>query len=218
MKRIVSLCLLLSFFATAKTQEVVTLTQGKNIRTEKVTPTYRPTFPCLRLSLGVPRLLTLEYNYWIKPWLMVGAGTGYGMEHFSYHVYIPAFTTTSYQYRYTHYEIDKMQTRTGYGIPWFIEAELRTPKYKWSFFFNVKAGASIGVKMPYLEMPLGHEYYATDEYGNAVFSEVTATWHPFFMDATMGFGYKHFSMGIGMGLHGGNRSATLMLSYDIPLK
>ena len=215
MKRIVFFILLATACSAASAQEVVTLTQGKNIRTERVTPTYRPTKPSLRLSIGIPRLATLEYIYWIKPWLMVGAGTGFGMEYFTSHVYIPAFTDS---YGYSHSETNILQRRAGYGVPWFVETEFRTPKYKWSFFCNMKIGYGFGVKTPYLDMPLGREFFATDNNGYAVFSETSVTWHPFFMDATIGFGYKRFSMGVGIGLHGGYRSAILMFSYDIPLK
>lgn len=217
MKKIATFALIVCVLGMASAQEVVTLTQGKNIRAAKETPTYRPTYSGIRLAIGGPRLIAVEYNYWLKPWLMVGAGTGYGMVSSTVSYYIPAFTDG---YGYYHSEVDISAHRVGYGVPWYIETEVRTPKYKWSLLFNVKMGYSFGVKKPLYgeDVPLGNNFYMTDRNGNAVFSNSSLTWHPFFVDALLGFGYKLFSMGIGAGVHGGHRMANLMISFDIPVK
>ena len=192
-------------------QDVVTLTQGKNIRAAKVTPIYRPTYSVIRLAIGGPRLVAVEYNHWLKPWLMVGAGTGYGMVSGTVSYYIPAFTDS---YGYYHHEESYSEHGVGYGVPWYIEAEVRTPKYKWSVFFNIKMGYSLGVKEPFNR---GSRLYMTDN-GSLVLSESSFTWHLFFADALLGFGYKRFSMGIGAGVHGGYRMANIMISFDFPIK
>jgi hypothetical protein len=217
MKRVATFVLLVCVLGMANAQEVVTLTQGKNIRAAKVTPTYRPTYSGIRLAIGGPRLIAVEYNRWLKPWLMVGAGTGYGMVNCTLSEYIPAFTDS---YGYAHGEVDYSGWKVGYGVPWYIEAEVRTPKYKWSLFFNAKIGYSFGVRKPnlYADLPLGRNFYMTDDNGYAVFSTTTLTWHPFFVDALLGFGYKRFSMGVGAGVHGGYRMVNIMFSFDFPFK
>ena len=198
-----------------KAQEVITLSQGHNVKTEKVTPLYRPTGNDIRIAIGGPVLIGIEYNRWIKSWLMVGAGTGYGMVGYTETIKTPAYTS----FYGGHYYPAKNETlsRSGSGIPLYVEAELRTPKYKWSAFFNLKMGYGIGIKH-YGYFEEGKLYCDNDENNNPVFGEVNYEWKPFFMLATAGFGYKRFSMGIGAGVLGGHRSASILIAYDIPLK
>lgn len=80
----------------------------------------------------------------------------------------------------------------GAFIPVFFETEIRTPKFEWSLFLNVKAGTLISIG-----------YKAKD---------------PFFVSAMAGFSYKYFSMGGGISTMGNNNFGRLVLSisYDIP--
>lgn len=217
MKRF-ALTILIAVFASVGThaQEIITLSQGRNIVTEKVTPLYRPTGPSLRISIGVPGLITTALNYQITPWLMAGGGVGYGLARYTVHYHIPTYFTRSGNKIYLVEERENEYIQTGYAIPWYAEAELRTPKYKWSFLFNVKLGVNIGVKTPYLEEHAGQNFYTTDYQGYAVFSETTIKWHTLFAATSVGFGFKNFSMGLGVGLQGGKRYADLHLSYNIP--
>lgn len=193
-------------------QEVITLSQGHNVKTEKVTPMYRPTGHNIRIAIGGPILIGIEYNRWLTPWLMVGAGTGYGIVGCTATYSVPEYTSSYGSY---HPAINETRNIAGYGIPWHIEAELRTPKYKWSAFLNLKIGYGIGVK--HYGVLKDNFVEDIDENNNIVYGKANYEWKPFFMLATAGFGYKRFSMGIGAGILGGHRSASLLLAYDIPL-
>jgi len=216
MKKIVGLIIIATIANVGvNAQEVITLSQGHNVKTAKVTPLYRPMGNDIRIAIGGPVIIGIEYNRWIKPWLMVGAGTGYGMVRCMEIINTPAYTSYySGYYIPAKYEIG---SRVGFGIPWYAEAELRTPKYKWSAFFNLKMGYGVGVKY-YGIFKEGTMYCDQDENNNPVYGDVNYDWKPFFMLATAGFGYKGFSMGIGAGLLGGIRSASILIAYDIPLK
>ncbi len=216
MKKIVGLIIIATIANVGvNAQEVITLSQGHNVKTAKVTPLYRPMGNDIRIAIGGPVILGVEYNRWIKPWLMVGAGTGYGMVRCIETVNAPAYTS----YYSGYYNLAKLEivSRPGYGIPFYVEAELRTPKYKWSAFLNFKMGYGVGVKH-YGTFKEGELYCGQDENNNPVYGEVNYDWKPFFMLATAGFGYKRFSMGIGAGILGGIRSASILIAYDIPLK
>lgn len=193
-------------------QEVITLSQGHNVKTEKVTPLYRPTGHYIRIAIGGPVIIGVEYNRWIKPWLMVGAGTGYGIVGCTETISVPAYTSS---YGYYHPAKNKTYNRAGYGVPWHLEVELRSPRYKWSAFLNLKLGYGVGVK--HYGVYQDTFYEDMDENNNIVYGKSNYEWKPFFMLATAGFGYKRFSMGIGAGILGGKRSASLLLAYDIPL-
>ena len=213
-----TLILIAAFFSAAvNAQEVITLSQGHNVKTEKVSPVYRPTGSSIRLSIGVPGLITAAYNYQVTPWFMIGGGTGYGMSYYTANYSIPAFYVSGSSGDVLIEARSYSKLQTGYAIPLYFETEFRTPKYKWSAFLNVKMGANIGVKTRYLELPEGRNFYTTDSQGNSVFSETTINWHTFFVSAALGFGYKHFSMGYGLGLQGGKRFGNLFLAYNIPL-
>lgn len=196
-----------------KAQEVITLSQGQNVKVEKVTPLYRPTGHNIRIAVGAPVLLGVEYNRWLTPWFMVGAGTGFGIVGGAETLTVPAYTSS---YGYYHPAQNTSYSRAGFGIPWHVEAEFRTPQYKRSLFFNLKVGYGVGVK--HYGYYKDSFYDGMDENGNVVYGEVTYDWKPFFMLATIGFSYKRFSVGVGAGVLGSNRCANLMIAYDIPLK
>lgn len=82
-----------------------------------IDPTYRPTGGYLRISSGYPVVGSLAYNHQITPYFMVGGGAGYS----------PWWGK-------------RRKTDTGLI---YAEAELRTPKYDWSIFLNLKTGPTI---------------------------------------------------------------------------
>ena len=62
MKRIVLIVVLSALVSTGlKAQEVITLSQGHNVKTEKVTPLYRPTGNDIRIAIGGPVIIVVEY-------------------------------------------------------------------------------------------------------------------------------------------------------------
>jgi hypothetical protein len=83
---------------------------------KSIDPTYRPTGGYLRISSGYPVVGSLAYNHQITPYFMVGGGAGYSPWG------APRETDTGLIY---------------------AEAELRTPKYDWSIFLNLKTGPTI---------------------------------------------------------------------------
>lgn len=213
MKKILTVFLAAFACITLNAQDVITLSQSHNVSSNTSSPIIRPTGPSIRISIGVPELITAAFNYQITPWFMVGAGTGYGMAMYSYtHTVTPHYITSTYQSNGWGYS----GKGVGRAIPLYAEAEIRTPKYKWYALFNIKIGANIYIKTSNVWKE-GREYYDTDYYGNAVYSETTIKRHPFFISTAIGFGYKNFCIGYGLGYFGNEIGGDLFLSYNIPL-
>lgn len=131
-----------------------------------IDPTYRPTGGYLRISSGYPMTGSLAYNHQITPYFMVGGGAGYSPR-------VNAEGVTS-------------------AILIYAETELRTPKYNWSLFVNLKTGATI-------PLPLSRDA------------------DPIFVAIHAGVSYQNIHLGVGfstssyIGFSG-------FLSYSLPLK
>ena len=214
MKKFVTIFIAIFACVTLNAQEVITLSQGHNVGNTASSPVIRPIGPSIRFSIGVPELITAAFNYQITPWFMIGGGTGYGMATYSYTHTVPAhYISSTYQSDGWTYTGDGV----GRAIPLFVEAEVRTPKYKWFALFNIKIGANIYTKTSNAWKE-GREYFITDYYGNAIYSETTITRHPLFISTAIGFGYKNLSMGFGLGFFGNKIGSDLFMSYNLPLK
>ena len=94
-----------------------------------VDPTYRPTGGYLRISSGYPVVGSLAYNHQITPYFMVGGGAGFSWSKL--------------------YEEDIWGRHyiNETAIQIYAETELRTPKYNWSLFLNLKLGTTIPIIM-----------------------------------------------------------------------
>lgn len=139
-----------------------------------IDPTYRPTGGYLRISSGYPVVGSLAYNHQITPYFMVGGGAG--------------FSPWAKLYEYDYYGgrdyFDEL------AIQIYAETELRTPKYNWSLFLNLKLGTTIPIIM----------------YADPIFVAIHA-----------GVSYENLHLGVGfstssyIGFSG-------FLSYSLPLK
>lgn len=137
-----------------------------------IAPTYRPTGGYLRISSGYPVVGGLAYNHQITPYFMVGGGAG-----FSWSKLYEEDIWGRYYFNETAIQI-------------YAETELRTPKYNWSLFLNLKLGTTIPLIM----------------YADPVFVAIHA-----------GVSYQNLHLGVGfstssyIGFSG-------FLSYSLPLK
>lgn len=140
-------------------------------------PEYRPTGPSLRFAADLNIYGSAAFIYQITPSFMIGGGAG-----------VTETWGTTY---YTINNERHYYKGLGAFIPVFFETEIRTPKFEWSLFLNVKAGTLISIG-----------YKVTD---------------PFFVSAMAGFSYKYFSMGGGISTGKYNFGIlVLSISYDIP--
>lgn len=155
---------------------------------KKPDPEYRTTGPYLRISTGIPMVASLALDYYITPWFMAGGGIGVsGCGHYHY----------SSRYR-------SFRDRMGLCVPVFAEAELRTPRHKWSFFANLKVGWNMLKPSFYFD-----SYNWVDEY--VYYSD---EYDSFQAVGTAGFGYKNLNVGLGYSADG---FGVVTLSYQFPV-
>lgn len=160
--------------------------------------------------------ISVAYNHFLTPWFMVGCGTGLYMSPFTYTYYRPAYYWSGYETPEMVSEHSYQSSNYGTVLPLFLEIEFRTPRYKWSAFFNVKVGASLGVSSGYIKE--GKEFYENDYYGNPVYKEITIDeWDSFFFYPSVGFGYKNFSLSYGWMYYKNLNYSHVVLSYHFPL-
>ena len=178
--------MLVAFASLADAQIIGSTNSASSPRSPKVdnSPLCRPTGSALRFSLGFPGLLTVAYNHQMTSSFMVGGGVGVGA---------CSRSRIRYDWRGAHVPV----------MPIYAETELRTPRYKWSLFVNVKVGYS-------LFTPEDDDYMWADGY----------TYTPWFLAATAGTSYKNLHLGMGVS------TVTLdivvpyvsgFLSYSLPL-
>ena len=171
-------------------------------------PVYRPTGSSLRFSIGAAPVASVAYNYNPTSWFMVGGGVGLCMangtkreEHYS-----AMGSPGSYWWNYSGaYVYDE---RDGGCIPLFVEAEVRTPRYKLSFFVNTKLGYIMGVD--------NTSTYGTDRtptYTGEVAINYIKEWNKILFSLTTGVSYKNVSLGVGYAYTEG---FNMQLSYNLP--
>lgn len=151
-------------------------------------PKYKPTGEYLRVVAGLQDIyFSIEYNQWYTSSFMVGLGTGLG---------------DCREIKY-YYELEKGGTN-NLAIPIYLETELRTPRYKWSLFMNLKAGMYIPLEKGYVEGKYKWE--------NKLF----------LASLTIGGSWKNLNLGVGVTTGGWLDDdvlpLTASLSYNIPFK
>lgn len=126
---------------------------------------YRPTGGSLRFTGGIADIIgSIAYNYYFTPSFMLGCGAGAGMGYY-----------------------------WDLAIPVYIEADFRTPRYKWSIFVNIKSG---------------YDFFNNGGNENS----------PFFASFAIGGSYKNLN--IGAGITTGTASYMPFVgfvSYNLPL-
>lgn len=177
MKRII-LCVILCVFALsmkAQKQEDVIARRG-SYQIEETKTSYRQTGPMLRLSAGTNIYGAIAYDYQVSSSFMIGGGIG---------------VTETWEKDVNYYDYGGIYDCEAF-LPIYIETEIRTPKYKWSLFLNLKVGGIISIG------------YENVDY--------------FFASMMAGFSYKNISIGGGLSTMGNYNFGNLVLSisYDIP--
>ena len=199
MKRVIIIAaLLLTFGLTAQAQMVGATNNQQTPRVQRGdnSPLYHPTGGALRFETGFPHVLNVAYVHHLTPSFMFGGGTG---------VSGCGETRTRYysdgsrsEYRWNEDELDAC-------LPLFLEAELHTPRFKWSLFLNVKAGYNL----------LRHKDggWSENSYYNGYYY-LEYKYDRFFFDASVGFSYKNLSLGLGYStvFYG-----KFSLSYNLPV-
>lgn len=143
MKKLLAFFIMLTVLSCYTEAQIIGATNRSgtsNPSRQSNSPEYRPTGASLRFSTGFPNEGLIAFNYQITPFFLVGVGSGINV-----------------------YDDDP-------AIPIFGELELRTPRYKWSLFYNVKMGYAI---VPGYS---GDLFFAT----------------------MLGFGYKNVNIGFGI--------------------
>ena len=168
-------------------------------------PKYKPTGEDLRFVAGLQHIyFSIEYNQWYTSSFMVGLGTGLGSRR---------------EIKYKFYEDGRGWVENGgnnkLAIPIYLETELRTPRYKWSLFINLKAGMYI----PLVKGDVAYDVAYYDDYYEGWYK-----WKrkPFLASLTIGGSWKNLNLGVGVTTGGGfiepDIPFTASLSYNIPFK
>ena len=190
--------LLVAFVSLADAQIIGSTNSATSPRSPKVdnSPLYRPTGGYIRFSGGFPTLLSVAYNYQLTPSFMFGGGVGVG------------FVRQVYRYWEAGELVEqKIENSDELGsMPIYAEAELRTPKYKWSLFLNIKVGYS-------LFTPEDKEVW---RYGN--YTE-QRHYSPWLIAVAAGASYKNLHLGVGMSnvSAGDGFNPNVFLAYSFPL-
>lgn len=209
MKRIVLVAaLLLSFCITANAQMIGATNNNPTVRTNN-SPLHHPTGSALRFEAGFPLLFSISYVNHVSPYFMIGGGTGLGMYGYDYSIWNYRKPSNSY----TYYLYDSYSDREyDFGcMPLFAEAELHTPRYKWSLFINVKAGYNLFHPDDYYYSDPRDESYRYYDYAY----DYERKCDRFFFMASVGFSYKNFSFGAG---YSTTYFLNSYLSYNLPIK
>lgn len=212
MKKIVLAALaLLTLVPCANAQMVgATNRQSGGFISSDPSPLYRPTGPSIRFSIGASPLVSVAYNHQLTPWFMVGGGVGLcfvnGTEHRENYT---AEGSTGYYYWVHTYDHNYMM-REGGGIPIFVEAEVRTPRYKWSFFVDTKLGYILNAPEDRIERGTDRSPYFS---GQTTCND-KYEWNRILFSLTAGASYKNVSLGIGYAYTEG---FNLQLSYNLPI-
>lgn len=212
MKRIILAAVLLLALAPCASAQMVGATnrQSGGFLASDPSPLYRPTGPSIRFSIGASPLVSVAYNHQLTSWLMVGGGVGLCFVNGTRYKedYHASGSSGSYYWSYSGREIYYMREKDG--IPLFAEAEVRTPRYKWSFFVNTKLGYILNAPEDRIERGTDRSPYfssqttCNDEY----------EWNRILFSLTAGASYKNVSLGLGYAYTEG---FNLQLSYNLPI-
>lgn len=149
-------------------------------------PYYRPAIESLRFQAGAKDInFSIAYNNQLTPSFMVGGGAGLGWGRYE-----------TYNYLWSHYD-----NTDHLAVPIYLETELRTPRFEWSLFVNLKVGMYVFL---YKEK---HSTVYEDKY------------HPLLASLSVGGSWKNVNLGIGV-TSGGyiETPITIFLTYNLPFR
>lgn len=212
MKRFILAALLLLALAPSAGAQMVGATnrQSGGFIASDPSPLYRPTGPSIRFSIGAAPLVSVAYNHQLTPWLMVGGGVGLCFVNGTNYEQ-SYYAEGSYgNYWWSYRNSWEYHTRDGGGIPLFVEAEVRTPRYKWSFFVDTKLGYILNAPEDRIERETDRSPNYTGDYAYDRRNE----WNRILFSLTAGASYKNVSLGLGYAYTEG---FNLQLSYNLPV-
>lgn len=212
MKRIILAAVLLLALAPCASAQVVGATnrQSGGFVASDPSPLYRPTGPSIRFSIGASPLVSVAYNHQLTSWFMVGGGVGLTLVNGEQHNERYRSDGNYGYYWWDLQSTDNYNTRDGGGIPLFVEAEVRTPRYKWSFFVDTKLGYI-------LNAPEDVSYYGTNQSPTNSYQLTNnswTTWNRLLFSVIAGVSYKNVSLGWGYAYTEG---FNMQLSYNLPI-
>ncbi|MBQ9864677.1 MAG: hypothetical protein IJM33_04990 [Bacteroidales bacterium] len=200
MKKLLFLATILVAFASLADAQIIGSTNSATSpRSPKVdnSPLYRPTGGYIRFSGGFPTLLSVAYNYQLNPSFMLGGGVGVG------------FGREMRKYWKSDELVEQsLENGDPSFIPIYAEAEFRTPKYRWSLFFNIKVGYSLF--KPEDKVWLNYYGYTKYQYH----------YSPWLVAVAVGASYKNLHFGGGMSnvcaLDADGPTPNVFLAYSLP--
>ena len=212
MKKIILTAAMLFGLGFTANAQMVGATNSQSTPRESRTdnsPLYRPTDRSLRFSIGAPQIITVSYNQYLTSYFMIGGGLGFGMQNGEESSYRPGYQESRYYWNYAN---SFSNSTTSPAIPVFVEMDVRTPKYKWSLFFNMKIGLNLfGATDSYEEWK-----YTIDYYGDPVYVTHSYDYHKFLFSAAVGASYKNLNLGFGFSNVVSMGNLNLFISYNLP--
>lgn len=212
MKKIVLIAAMLFGLGFTANAQMVGATNSQPTPRESRTdnsPLYRPTDRSLRFSIGAPQIFTVSYNHYLTSYFMIGGGLGFGMQNGEERAYRPGYQRSRY---YWDDEYSSIYSIISPALPVFVEMDVRTPKYKWSLFLNMKIGLNLfGATDSYEKWE-----DKTDYYGDPVYATLSYDYNKFLFSAAVGASYKNLNLGFGVSNVGSMGNLNLFISYNLP--
>ena len=210
-KTILTLFLVLAACVATQAQLVgATNRQSGGFVSSDPSPVYRPTGSSLRFSLGVTPMASVAYNFNPTSWFMVGGGVGFcNVNGTKYEEHYFAMGSSGYYWWNVDHVTVYDNEHVACGFPLFVEAEVRTPRYKLSFFVNTKFGYILNT--PDYNLYRGTNRTPNYEGDNTV--NRWTDWNKILFSLTTGVSYKNVSLGLGYAYTEG---FNIQLSYNLP--
>lgn len=208
MKKIV-LLLFLAVGMMAQAQMIGATNSQRTPRTNN-SPDYRPTGSSLRFAAGFPMLASVAYDYQLQPWLMVGGGVGFGISGMDWYRIDYESPSNSYNWYEEGYSYSHENEIGGPCMPLFVEAELRTPRYKWSLFLNVRVAYNMFRRENYYYN--GTNYLPDYSWYDWTHKQENV-YHAIEFYTMAGVSYKNINFGVG---YSTVNEVNITLSYNLP--
>lgn len=190
MKRLITLFALLTMFAIGAQAQIVGANEGPKTSTNTTSSLCKPTGHYLRFEVGYPQIVSIAYSYQMNPFIMFGAGCGYGI--------------VSYYYSNQHSIPPEKGKIGGSGLPLYVEAIFSTPKYNYSLIADIKMGYAI----PFDE----YNYSIYDLYSELKGNRLWGALH-------LGVSYKNFCLCVGISSNNPDfYYLSTFVSYNLPLR
>ncbi len=165
MRKLVILIALVLTMSTASAQMIGATNNQQTPRVQRVdnSPVFRPTGGSLRFKAGIPWDFLVSYNHYVTSYFMIGGGTGIAYD------------------------------GEGESFPIYAEMDLRTPKFKWSLFLNIRVGVDM--------FAVGIDLFESGYFA-----------------ASLGVSYKNLNAGFGLSTVAAETGwPEVFVSYNLPI-